>query len=157
MKLKSTLLCLTLFALMSCNLNSEKASNGLITKESLNDFNTTYNSIKSTIETNPNLKILLELDHSKNAASAGLDLEETKIILFGNPKLGTPLMQNSRTIGIDLPQKIIVYKDANDKVYVAYNDPIYLIQRHNIENNDAIVKKISNALDAITTKATQKN
>jgi len=83
--------------------------NGLIIKKSSLDFETTYTSLKNTLKANPNLKIILELDHSKNAASKDLNLLPSKIIMFGNPALGTPLMQNQATTAIDLPQKILVF------------------------------------------------
>jgi len=111
--------------------------NTLITKNSPYDLEVTYNKLKSILENNPNLKVILELDHSKNAASVDLDLRPTKIIMFGNPKLGTPLMQVSPTVSIDLPQKIIVYT---------------LKERHNIKDQDEVLKTISGALNTITNK-----
>ena len=125
---------------------------GLIVKDSAQDVATTYAKLRTIIDTNPNLKILMELDHSANAAKAGLELEDTKIIMFGNPKLGTPLMQASATTAIDLPQKIIVYATASG-TKIAYNDPMYLKERHGISGADEILKKVSGALDAITNKA----
>lgn len=92
------------------------------------------------------------MDHSKNATSVDLKLNQTRIIIFGNPRLGTPLMQNSQTVSIDLPQKIIVYTDDNNKVNVAYNDPMYLKNRHSISDKDPILNKISGALNKITDK-----
>jgi len=127
--------------------------NGLITKDSPYDVDTTYDRLKTIISNNPNLKILLELDHSANAASADLKLNATKIIMFGNPKLGTPLMQASQTTSIDLPQKIIVYATDNKTTKVTYNDPLFLKERHNIEGKDDILKTISEALHKITNKA----
>lgn len=124
----------------------------LITKDSPYDVNTTYDKLKNIISNNPNLKILLELDHSKNAASADLELNPTKIIMFGNPKLGTPLMQASQTVSIDLPQKIIVYSTDDSKTKISYNDPLYLKERHNIQGKDDVLQKISGALDNITNK-----
>ena len=125
---------------------------GLIVKDSAQDVATTYAKLRTIIDTNPNLKILMELDHSANAAKAGLELEDTKIIMFGNPKLGTPLMQASATTAIDLPQKIIVYATASG-TKIAYNDPMYLKERHGLSGADEILKKVSGALDAITNKA----
>jgi len=132
--------------------SSNTMENTLIVKNSPYDVDTTYNKLRNIVSNNPNLKILLELDHSKNAASADLELNPTKIILFGNPKLGTPLMQASQTVSIDLPQKVIVYSDENSNTKVAYNDPFYLKERHNIEGKDAVLEKISNALNMITDK-----
>jgi len=126
--------------------------NTLITKNSPYDLEVTYNKLKSILENNPNLKVILELDHSKNAASVDLDLRPTKIIMFGNPKLGTPLMQASPTVSIDLPQKIIVYTTENSNTKIAYNDPMYLKERHNIKDQDEVLKTISGALNTITNK-----
>lgn len=137
----------------SCNQNKTNKhfmeNNGLVVKQSKFDFNTTYAKLHDVLESNPNLKIILELDHSKNAASKDLQLRPTKIILFGNPMLGTPLMQNSATVALDLPQKIVVF-EADNMVQVAYNDPLYLKNRHGIENSDEVLTKIAGALNKIT-------
>ncbi len=125
--------------------------NNLIIKDSPYTVETTYTKLRTLLEGNPNLKILLELDHSKNAASVGLDLEPIKIIMFGNPKLGTPLMQASPTVSIDLPQKIIVYTEAS-KTKIAYNNPLYLKERHAIVGRDEVFQKITHALHIITDK-----
>ncbi len=149
-----SLIALLSILLTSCN--TKTMNNGLIIKDSPYNVETTYNNIKTIISNNPNLKVLLELDHSKNALNADLELNDTKIILFGNPKLGTPLMQVNQTIGIDLPQKIIIYSDNKTNSKIAYNDPLYLKKRHLIEGKDTIFETISNALNMITNKATAK-
>lgn len=128
-------------------------TNGLIIKTSNHDFDTTYQKIHDALAANPNLKIILELDHSANAAKADLDLLPTRIILFGNPKLGTPLMLTNRTVSIDLPQKFIVYEEASGTVKVAYNDPTYLKERHNLESKDEIIDKVTGVLDKISNLA----
>jgi len=130
------------------------SQSGIITKVSQQSFEATYQTLRATIEGNPNLKIILELDHQSNAANAGLSLSPTRIILFGNPKLGTPLMSSSNTTGLDLPQKILVTENAEGTVSVSYNDPIYLKDRHNIMDKDEILLKVSGALDKITSRAT---
>jgi len=127
---------------------------GIITKESTKSFDDTYNKLLEIITNNPNLKIIAELDHQKNAASVGLELNPTRIIMFGNPNLGTPLMQNAQTTGLDLPQKIMVWQDDQNIVKISYNDPQYLQQRHGITEKDEVLKKVSGALDKITNAAT---
>jgi len=129
-------------------------TNGLVIKESTYNIETTYNRLQTIINNNPNLKIILELDHSKNAASVDLELAPTKILMFGNPKLGTLLMQANQTASIDLPQKIIVYADniTSSNAKIAYNDPLYLKERHNIKDIDNTLETISNALNNITNK-----
>ncbi len=128
---------------------------GIITKESKQGFDETYQKLKSIIDNNPNLNIMLELDHQANAAKNGLDLRPTRIIVFGNPKLGTPLMQNAQTIGLDLPQKILVHQDADGKVQVSYNDPAYLKERHGLTESEEVLSKVAGALDKITSVATE--
>lgn len=127
---------------------------GIITKVSNQNFDNTYFKLKETIDNNPNLKLIAELDHQSNASNAGLTLNPSKIIMFGNPKMGTPLMQNSITAGLDLPQKILIYQNDQGIVNVAYNDPMYLKQRHGISSAQEILEKISGALDQITNLAT---
>ncbi|NMH87011.1 DUF302 domain-containing protein [Flavivirga algicola] len=126
---------------------------GIISKISHQDFDTTYQKLKDVIENNPNLKIIVELNHQTNASSVGLELNPTRIIMFGNPNLGTPLMQNTQIIGLDLPQKILVYQDDEGVVSVSYNDPLYLKDRHGITNQEEIINKIAGALDKITNAA----
>jgi len=126
---------------------------GIITKTSTLSFTQTYQQLRDAIDSNPNLKIILELNHQANAASVDLELAPTRIILFGNPKLGTPLMNNSQSIGLDLPQKILVFQEQDGTVKVAYNDPFYLKERHGITDKEPILQKISKALEALTTVA----
>lgn len=129
------------------------SNTGIITKVSQQNFQNTYEKLRTIISNNPNLKILLELDHQANAASVDLSLSPTKIILFGNPKLGTPLMASGKLTGLDLPQKILV-TEREGVVAVSYNDPAYLKERHQIEGQEEILAKVSGALDKITTAAT---
>ncbi len=125
-------------------------NNSVIVKESPLDFPTTYLQVKSKIENNPNLKLIFELDHSENASKKDLSLRPTKLLIFGNPNLGTPLMNVAPTLAIDLPQKIMIYEEAG-KVFITYNNPKYLKERHNIEGKDELLNKISNALNKLTT------
>ena len=125
---------------------------GIITKVSQQNFQSTYEKLKNIISGNPNLKILLELDHQANAAKVDLTLPPTRIIMFGNPKLGTPLMASGSFTGLDLPQKILV-SERDGVVKLSYNDPKYLQARHNIEGQEEILQKVSGALDKITTAA----
>ncbi len=130
---------------------------GVITKVSAQNFESTYTTLVEIINNNPNLRIVAQLDHQANAASVGLKLNPTRIIMFGNPKLGTPLMQNMQTTGLDLPQKILVWQDDNDVVKVSYNDPMYLRGRHGIDGKNDLLQKINDALDTITNSALSNN
>jgi len=106
------------------------SNTGIITKTSQQNFEDTYQKLKTIISNNPNLKI----------------------ILFGNPKLGTHLMGSGTFTGLDLPQKILVSERAG-VVSISYNDPLYLKERHAIKDQDEILQKVAGALDKITTGA----
>ena len=128
---------------------------GVITKESDKSFTQTLNDLRAAITSNANLKLVAELDHQQNAASVGMDLNPTSILIFGNPNLGTPLMQEEQTIGLDLPQKMLVWENADGEVYVSYNDIYYVAERHSVDMNDDILEKIAAALDNLSNVATQ--
>ena len=130
------------------------SNKGIITKTSQLGFDATYNKLRTIIDANPNLKIILELDHQKNAASVDLELNPTRIIMFGNPKLGTPLMNTAAYLGLDLPQKILVTQGIDGSVQVSYNDPAYLQERHGISGVQEVLAKVSGALDKISSAAT---
>jgi len=129
-------------------------NSGIIRIKSANNFEVTYTKLKDALENNPLIKIVAELDHSKNAEKVDLTLNKIRIILFGNPRLGTPLMQSNITTAIDLPQKFIVF-EQKENVFVAYNDSIYLKERHKIEGNDELLEKIGNALRTFAETATK--
>jgi uncharacterized protein (DUF302 family) len=81
------------------------------------------------------IAVLARIDHSGDAAQAGLEMHPTKLLIFGNAKAGTPLMIASPTVAIDLPLKALVWEDADGKVWLSYNSPNYLKQRHAIPDN----------------------
>ncbi len=126
---------------------------GVITVESTQDFESTYNSLQNAIASNENLTIVAQLDHQANAASIGLELRPTKIIIFGNPNLGSPLMQSMQSIGLDLPQKMLVWEAEDGTVNISYNDPSYLAARHQIEGNEDVLTQISSALSNLANTA----
>ncbi len=93
------------------------------------------------------------INHQKNAETAGLVLRPTELIIFGNPKIGTPLMHCAQSVVIDLPQKVLIYKDDTGKVWISYNEPQYLKARHNIVGCDKVFKKISHVLAKLSQQA----
>ncbi|CAN5404451.1 hypothetical protein BH20ACI1_BH20ACI1_18880 [soil metagenome] len=123
--------------------------------KSENSFDETYAALKKAIELQEPLTIIAELDHSANAKKAGMELRPTKVIMFGNPKLGTPLMKSNQAIGVDLPQKMLVYEDEKGDVYVVYNDPKILAENHGISGQDEVLNKISEALKSLAEAATR--
>jgi uncharacterized protein (DUF302 family) len=119
--------------------------NGLVTIESQQSVDDTVTSLEAILA-EAGFAVPLILDHSANAARVDLELPPTKLIIFGNPNAGTPLIQAQRTIGLDLPQKMLVWEDDDGTVYITYNDPMFLARRHGIEEMDERLTNISNAL-----------
>ncbi len=125
---------------------------GLIVKESSRSVSETIDALEAALK-EKGITIFARVDHQANAKNAGLELPPTMLLIFGNPKMGTPLMQSDRRIGIDLPMKALAWEDADGKVKLAYTDPDELEDRHDIDNRDEIFAKMKKALDAFTDKA----
>lgn len=103
------------------------------------------------------MTVFARIDHAAGAAAEGLPLRPMEVLIFGNAKAGTPLMQAEPTIGIDLPLKVLVYEDAAGKVWLSYNEPRWLGQRHGLHGSaDRIVEAMAAALDAVARKAARK-
>jgi uncharacterized protein (DUF302 family) len=99
------------------------------------------------------MSVFARLDHAAGAAEAGLELRPTNLIIFGNARGGTPLMQASQTAGIDLPLKALVWQDAAGKTWLSYNEPSWIAQRHHLGIKAEIVDKMAAALSAMAKKA----
>ena len=101
------------------------------------------------------LTVFARIDHAAGAAAAGLPLRATELVIFGNARGGTPLMQADQTMGIDLPLKALVYADVAGKVWLAYNDPAWLARRHGVgPEAEPTVKAMTAALAALAAAAT---
>lgn len=102
------------------------------------------------------LKIVAKVDHAAGAKSVNQELRPTQLIVFGNPASGTPLMQCNQTVGIDLPQKALIWQDEQGQVWFGYNSPRYLMARHQLKGcADEVIQNIDNALSMLAQKATQ--
>ena len=99
------------------------------------------------------MTIFNRIKHSQGAGKVGINLRDTELIIFGNPKVGSPLMKCQQGVAIDLPQKALIWEDDKAKVWISYNDPRYLVQRHGIIGCDDTVSKIEKALAGITKAA----
>lgn len=98
--------------------------------------------------------VFTRIDHQKNAEKAGLKLLPTQLLIFGNPKLGTGLINANRTIGLDLPMKALAWQDEEGKVWLSYTNPQALRLRHHIEGQDEAFQKMSGALKNFAAAAT---
>ena len=128
-------------------------ANGIIIKESHCSVDKTVKHIKNIVKSK-GLSVFAVINHHGNAKSVGMKLNESKMVIFGNPKLGTALMQQDMTVGLDLPIRILVYKDTEGKVQMAYRDGSWLEGKH-ILNAPKKIAQMNKAMDKITTKAGQ--
>ena len=126
-------------------------SNEIIIKQSSCNVNTTIKNIKN-IAKKKKLSIFTIIDHKKNAELAGMHLNESKMIIFGNPHVGTTLMLEDMTVGLDLPIRILVYRDTCGKVKMAYRNGAWLDKMHILSSSKEI-NMINTMMDKITTKA----
>lgn len=111
----------------------------------------TLKRLQSVLQTK-NLDVFARVDHSGEAEKVGLKMRPTQLIVFGSPKAGTPLMVASPTLAIDLPLKALAWEDADGQVWLSYNSPEYLKQRHNVP--DELVKNIA-GVGALLEKAVE--
>jgi len=130
------------------------AADGVINVLSHHSVEKTAMTLK-TILSKKGMTIFNTVKHSESAHKIGIDINPTQLIIFGNPKIGSHLMKCSPTVGIDLPQKALVWQDNAKKVWISYNDPSFLKQRHNIKGCDKILTKVTGALKKITAAAAQ--
>jgi uncharacterized protein (DUF302 family) len=107
------------------------SDNGIVSKPSNHSVNETVERLKEILRSK-GVTLFVIVDHSGEAEKAGLKMPPTKLLIFGNPKGGTPVMLASPSIAIDLPLKILIAEDMNGKVWVSYNAPAFLMQRHNL-------------------------
>ena len=142
-----------LFYLINTQVFAEQA-NGVIRIKSMHSVTTTVDKLESALKSK-GMTIFKRVSHSDGASKVGLELRPTELLIFGNPKVGTPLMQCQQLAALDLPQKALVYEDENGQVWFAYNDPEYIANRHNITGCDDVVSKISRALFNFSRVATQ--
>jgi uncharacterized protein (DUF302 family) len=130
------------------------ADNGLITLASQHAVKATIDRLETAAKTK-GLTIFARVDHAAGATTVGMPLRPTELLIFGNARGGTPLMQLAQTIGIDLPLKALAWEDAAGKTWLSYNDPAWLAARHDIaEQGATVAKTLGNALAALAQEAT---
>ena len=122
-----------------------------VTKPTDRSVGESVEALTSAIES-AGAKVMATVDHAENAASADLDLPETTLVIFGNPKIGTPLMQENRRVAIDLPQKILIWDD-NGQTTIGYVTPEALAARHGIESSNEAIATMTGALDKLSDAA----
>lgn len=126
---------------------------GIVQRTSPHSVDETFRRLKSAVEANEALSIAAELDHAENAETVDLTLPPTKLLAFGNPRLGTPLLQDAPAMALDLPQKMLVYQTEDGTVHLAYNDPFYLAERHVATGHEQRLQALSDTLERLAEQA----
>ena len=129
------------------------AAEGLTTIKSHFGPKDTMNRLEAEVKAR-GMTVFAHIPHEKGAAAVGVPLLPNDLLIFGNAKVGTPLMQTAPTIGIDLPLKVLVWQDADGSTWLSYNDPTWLAKRHGLGPDvEATVKTLTGALHAVTAAA----
>jgi len=139
------------FVLSGSAQNPVKHKNGIVDVPSKHSVDETVDRVKNLLQSK-GIALFCLIDHSGEAAKVGLKMLPTKLLIFGSPKAGTPLMLASPSIAIDLPLKILVWQDANGKAWLSYNSPEYLQERHHLPQD--LVQNIA-VVGALAEKAAE--
>jgi uncharacterized protein (DUF302 family) len=123
--------------------------NGIITVPSHHSVDQTVATLEGILQAK-GVKLFTLVDHSGEAKMAGLQMRPTKLLVFGNPRAGTPLMIAAPSIALDLPLKLLVWEDADARVWISYNAPAYLRARHDVPQE--LVPTLA-AVEALAAKA----
>jgi uncharacterized protein (DUF302 family) len=128
------------------------AADGVVNVQSAFSVQETADRLENILQ-EKGMTIFYRIKHSEAAAGVGIELRDTELIVFGNPKVGSPLMKCQQSVAIDLPQKALIWEDEEAKVWISYNDPEYLQKRHNISGCEEVISKIEKALAGIAESA----
>jgi uncharacterized protein (DUF302 family) len=144
---------IAILVLTMVSMGTALAQGGLVSVKSSHDVFTTANRLESALKAR-GITIFARIDHARGAESIAKTLKPTLLIIFGNPAMGTPLIQRSRSIGIDLPLKALIWEDRTGQVYLTYNTPDYLARRHGITEMGELITKMATALSNFAQAAT---
>lgn len=149
--MKRLLVLLSLIALVPAI--SAAGDKGLINKKSQHSVKVTLDRLENVLR-KKGITIVTRWSHDAGAKKAGIPLRPTELLLFGNPKLGSHFFTSNQTAGIDLPMKALAWKDKKGQVWLSYNDPTYIANRHGVNDRPKIVNKMTGALNKLTNVAT---
>lgn len=145
----SSLLLVALAAPAHATDASDDTTEALISTQSALSVEETADKLEAMMK-EKGLTVFARINHAVNAEKVDLHLRPTELIIFGNPKVGTPLMQCSQTIAIDLPQKMLVWQDKEGKSWLSYNNPDALRERHNVEGCGETLAKVKKVLGGLS-------
>jgi len=127
-------------------------SQALIVHESKFSVKETLDRLATELNTR-GMKVASRVDHAAGAKTVGMDMPPTEVVMFGNPKLGTPLMLSAPSIAIDLPMRMVAWQDKAGKVWIGYTSPDMLKERHRIKDRDEVFNAMAGALDGVAKAA----
>jgi uncharacterized protein (DUF302 family) len=131
------------------------SEDGLVTIASRYTVSETIDRLRNSLDAR-GIAVFARIDHGAGAQSVGLALRPTELLIFGNPKAGTPLMQSRQTIGIDLPLKTLAWQDEEGRVWLSYNDVSWLARRHGLSAAaEPAVQALAQALEALAHAAAE--
>ncbi|MFO8112619.1 MAG: DUF302 domain-containing protein [Desulfosalsimonadaceae bacterium] len=134
---------------------SASAAEGMIDVKSSFGVKETGDRLESVLK-EKGMTMFNRVTHSEAAKKAGIELRETELIIFGNPKIGSPLMNCQQSVAIDLPQKALIWEDSEGNTWISYNDLKYLEKRHNISGCEEVISKIEKAFAGMAKAAATK-
>lgn len=145
----SHLKSLTAAAALALTVASAPAHAEMIAKTSPHSVADTMDRLEAAV-TGAGATVFARIDHAAGAASIDAELRPTQLLIFGNPKLGTPAMQAGQTAGLDLPLRVLAYADAEGVVHVTYHAPTTLVAAHNLPADAPYIAMMTGALDKLT-------
>lgn len=127
---------------------------GMVSVPSSHTVNGTADKLEAIL-IKKGMTVFARINHGEGAKSAGVALRPTELVLFGNPKVGSPVMACAQSAAIDLPQKMLIWEDESGAVWLSYNDITYVQSRHDIKGCESVLKKIAGALNNFAVAATK--
>ena len=151
-RVRAGLIAGCLFAIVAGPVSAASTGRDILTVRSTRSVTATVARLKQLIQKN-HLQLLAVVNHSGAAQKVGLSLRPTELVIFGNPLLGTKMMEINQTAGLDLPLKVLVWQNAQGQTFLGYNSPTYLAHRYGIAPSSPIIRKMTAAMKHITTAA----
>ena len=121
----------------------------MIKKQSQFDVSVTLDRLENILK-DKGINPVARVDHAKAANSVGMELRPTQVLFFGNPKLGTPLMQSNQMAGLDLPMRVLAWEDEDGSTWLGYYSPQSIVDRLELQNSSDVTDMMATALDALT-------
>jgi len=151
---KAYLLSFTILVTAFSMPSAQAHDDGVMRVKSKHSVEVTIDRLQNALD-KKGMTIFKRINHAQGGKSVGINIRPTELLIFGNPKIGTKLMQCSQEAALDLPQKALAYEDQSGSVWLIYNDPAYLAKRHHIKGCEKVINKFSHALAHFTNIATQ--